>query len=259
MKKDLRTIEERADDLEKVVTFNIITSIRRNYESLDDFKKIYSKIVEGNAGSHEQVKFCSIFGFGTKKSVYRLILGSIVVDGRRHHVSLKDVKPYFSKWFHYRRHFNKNYVKTGKTFSVKGYFYIDFEVLRRWYDWDGILDLNSDFYNHRQHVMINVLVLNSFTNKDGIKMTKKQEEQYIEEWKRGEHMLTLEQYKKEEAKKRRRDDKRRMTIAKKAAKATLTEFAQVQTKANMLEAMNAEKDERIAELERQLAELRKSA
>ena len=105
------------------------------------------------------------------------------------YISLKDVQPYFSRWFHYQRHFNRNY-KSGKTFSVRGYFYIDFDVLERLYGRDEVIDTNSDFYSRRQHVMIDALVLNSFVKDDGATMTKAQE-------------------------KRRRVDKRRVTMAKK--------------------------------------------
>ena len=83
-------------------------------------------------------------------------------------------------------------------------------------------------------------------------MTKKEKEQYKQDYKEGKHMLTLEDHIKDEQKKRRSLDKRRMTIAKKAAKQTLAEYAALQTKANMLEAVNAEKDEEIKELRRKL-------
>ena len=87
-------------------------------------------------------------------------------------------------------------------------------------------------------------------------MTKKDKEQYEKEHKEGKHMLTLEEYIKDEQKKQRSLDKRRMTIAKKAAKQTLAEYAAVQTKANMLEVVNAEKDEQLKELQQKIAELR---
>ena len=87
-------------------------------------------------------------------------------------------------------------------------------------------------------------------------MTKKEKEQYEKDYKEGKQMLNLEDHIKDEQKKQRSLDKRRMTIAKKAAKQTLAEYAAVQTKANMLEAMNAEKDEQIKELQQKIDELR---
>ena len=107
------------------------------------------------------------------------------------YISLKDVQPYFSGWFHYQRHFNRNY-RSGKTFAVRGYFYIDFDVLERLCGRDDVLDASSDFYSHRQHVMIDALVLNGFVNDDGAIMTKAQAT-------------------------RRRADKYRVTMAKKEA------------------------------------------
>lgn len=107
------------------------------------------------------------------------------------YISLKDVQPYFSRWFHYQRHFNRNY-KSGKTFSVRGYFYIDFDVLESLCGRDDVVDASSDFYSRRQHVMIDALVLNGFVKDDGAMMTKAQE-------------------------KRRSVDKHRVTMAKKEA------------------------------------------
>ena len=88
-------------------------------------------------------------------------------------------------------------------------------------------------------------------------MTKTEKEQYEQEYAEGKHMLTLEDHIKDEQKKQRSLDKRRMTIAKKAAKQTLAEYTAVQTKANMLEVMNAEKDEQIKELQQKIDELRR--
>lgn len=146
MKKDSRTLEERAADLEKVITFKIVNSVRRNYKSVEDFRRVYSAIVNGTAGSAEQVKFCSLFGF--KRENQRRILGYETVNGKMRYISLNDVKPYFSRWFHYQRHFNRNY-RSGRTFSVRGYFYIDFDVLERWCVSDDVIDANSDFYSRR--------------------------------------------------------------------------------------------------------------
>lgn len=132
------------------------------------------------------------------------------------YISLNDVKPYFSRWFHYQRHFNRNY-RSGRTFSVRGYFYIDFDVLERWCVSDEVINANSDFYSRRQHVMIDAFVLNSFVKDDGVIMTKAQEKQYVREYEQGRRKLTLQEYKLDEADRRRRADKRRVTMAKKQA------------------------------------------
>lgn len=53
MNKDNRTFEQRVIDLETVLTFSIINSIRRGYTTLDNFKKTYSKITSGTATSND--------------------------------------------------------------------------------------------------------------------------------------------------------------------------------------------------------------
>lgn len=226
--KDSRTLEERAADLEKVITFNIVNSVRRNYKSVEDFRRVYSAIVNGTAGGAEQVKFCGLFGF--KRENQRRILGYETVDGKMRYISLKDVQPYFSRWFHYQRHFNRNY-RSGRTFSVRGYFYIDFDVLERMCGRDDVIDANSDFYSRRQHVMIDALVFNSFVKDDGVMMTKAQEKQYVREYEQGRRKLTLQQYKLDEADKRRRADKRRVTMAKKESEDAPGEIVQKNVRA----------------------------
>ena len=247
--QDNRTIQERACDLEKVVTFAIMSTIKKYYADVDALKKIYTSIVNGTCDSDVQVKFCSRFKCLTRNE-YRKILGQIEIDGKRHWLSINDVKQYFSKWFHYQRHFNKRY-KSKKTFAVHGYWYIDFDVVERWINFDDVYNTKSNFYTKLQHIFIDSIILK------GKHMTKKEKEQYEKEYAEGKHMLTLEEHLKDEQKKQRSLDKRRMTIAKKAAKQTLTEYAALQTKANTLEVMNAEKDEQIKEQQQKIDELRR--
>ena len=71
-------------------------------------------------------------------------------------------------------------------------------------------------------------------------MTKAQRQKEKEIWDRefaeGKRCMSYEQMKKEDAKQKRRADKHRMTIAKKAAKATLKELAEAELKIQQLEA-----------------------
>lgn len=223
--KDTRTLQERADDLEKVYTFSIVATAKKYYKTVDNFKTIYKKIVNGNATTEEQIDFCNRFGH--KPAEYRKILGQL--NGKR--VKIADVTQYFSNWFHYQRHFNKNYKKSGKTYAVHGYWYIDFDVLKRYVNDNNILNTNSNFYSKRQHTYIDNIILKY--KKENI-MTKKQKEQYQKEYDEGKHALTLEQFLKQEQKKKKAIDKHRMTIAKKAAKQTLAEYAKLQMENEML-------------------------
>ena len=247
-KQDNRNLQERACDLEKVVTFSIMTTIKKFYGTAEKFKQIFKSIVNGTCDSKVQVEFCSRFKCLTIPE-YRKILGQIEKSGKRHWVSINDVKPYFSKWFHYQRHFNKRY-KSGKTFVVHGYWYIDFDVVERWMNFDDVFNTKSSFYSKLQHIFIDSIILKGKT------MTKKEKEQYKKDLEDGKKSIPLEKIIKDEQKKQQTLNKRRMTIAKKAAKEIFVEFTALQTKTNILEATNKEKDDEIKILRQQNEELR---
>lgn len=247
-KQDNRNLQERACDLEKVVTFSIMTTIKKFYGTAENFKQIYKSIVNGTCRSKVQVEFCSRFKCLTIPE-YRKILGQIEKSGKRHWISINDVKPFFSKWFHYQRHFNKRY-KSGKTFVVHGYWYIDFDVVERWMNFDDVFNTKSSFYSKLQHIFIDSIILKGKT------MTKKEKEIYQKQYEDGKKSIPLEKIIKDEQKKQQTLNKRRMTIAKKAAKEIFVEFTALQTKANILEATNKEKDEEIKILRQQLDEMK---
>lgn len=244
--KDSRNFKERAQDLQKVLTWCIIHNIKKHYETLDNFKKTYSLIKNGKASSDQQIHFCRRFVFDNKL-VIRKILG--YKDGKL--TRLADVKPFFDNWFHYQPHFNKNY-SSGKTYSVHSYWYIDFDVIERYIDDADVADCKSRFYTKEQHHLINRLFLKQKTKKQKTKNQKnKQKEQTMgkikkvdgyteQQWNemvaKGERACTWEQAVKLEEKKRSAAEKRKMTIAKNAAKATLKEYAELQLKVQQLEA-----------------------
>lgn len=239
--KDSRNFEQRAQDLQKVLTWCIIHNIKKHYETLDNFKKTFYLIKNGKASSEEQIHFCRKFGFDSKL-VIRKILG--YKDGKL--TRLTDVKPFFDNWFHYQPHFNKNY-SSGKTYSVNSYWYIDFDVIERYIDDADVADCKSRFYTKQQHHLINRLFLKQKTKKQKNKSKEQTmgkikkvdgytEQQWNEMVAKGERACTWEQAVKLEEKKRRAAEKHKMTIAKNAAKATLKEYAELQLKVQQLEA-----------------------
>ena len=250
-KQDNRNLQERAGDLEKVVTFSIMTTIKKFYGTAENFKQIYKSILNGTCSSSVQVEFCSRFKCLTIPE-YRKILGQIEKSGKHHWVSINDVKPFFSKWFHYQRHFNKRY-KSGKTFVVHGYWYIDFDVVERWMNFDDVFDTKSSFYTKLQHIFIDSIILKGKT------MTKQEKEIYQKQYEEGKRSIPLEKIIKDEQKKQQTLNKRRMTIAKKAAKEIFVEYTALQAKANMLEATNKEKDDEIKILRQKLDEMKCAA
>ena len=156
--KDTRMLQERAADLEKVYTFSIVTTAKKYYGTVEKLKAVYKKIVDGKATAKEQIDFCRLFSH--KPAEYRKILGKL--DGQ--YVKISDVKQYFSKWFHYQRHFNKNY-KSGKTYVVHGYWHIDFDVLQKFWNSKDVALASSSYYTQRQHKLIDKIILKGKTDK----------------------------------------------------------------------------------------------
>lgn len=167
--KDTRTLQERAADLEKVYTFSIVTTAKKFYGTVEKLKAVYKKIVDGKATAKEQVDFCRLFSH--KPAEYRNILGRI--DGKR--VKLSDVEPLFSKWLHYQHHFNKNY-KSGKTYVVHGYWYIDFDVLQKFWNSKDVALASSSYYTRQQHKLIDKIILKGKTEKKHLALADVPEE-----------------------------------------------------------------------------------
>ena len=239
--KDSRKFEERAQDLQKVLTWCIIHNIKKHYETLDNFKKTYSLIKNGRATSDEQIHFYRRFGFDNK-----LVIRKILGYKDRKLTRLTDVKPFFDNWFHYQPHFNKNY-SSGKTYSVNSYWYIDFDVISRYLDDADVADCKSRFYTKEQHHIINRLFLKQKDKKQKDKSKENTmgkikkvdgytESQWNEMYAKGERAYTWEQVVKFEEKKRRVAEKHKMTIAKNAAKETLKEYAKLQLENQQLKA-----------------------
>lgn len=228
--KDSRKLEERALDLQKVLTWCIIHNVKKHYKTLDNFKKTCSLIKSGRATSKQQVDFCRRFGFDSNQTI-RKVLGK--ADGKW--VKLSDIKPYLDKWIHYRRSNTKHYNKTGKSFAVHSYWYIDFDVISRWLDCSDVADCRSRFYTKEQYHLINKLFLNHKKEvkrkknqkaEDGT-VTRAREEQIRQECAEGKHSVDADYLIKQEKKRERAEEKRKISIAKKAVKATMSEYAKI--------------------------------
>lgn len=254
--KDLRTVDERADDFAKCLLWLICRNIKTKYNTFEDFKSAYCKIINGNASDDEQIKFCRAFELDAK--LYRRILGQ---QKTGKYITLDQINPLLPKWLHYRPHFTRQY-KSGKSYSVHSYWYIDFDHLKTIFgkqdELDATIDAKSAKYTKRQFMLINKLFL---FDKGKANKAKRLEKERLErkaekektmkkykkidghtesEWnelhKSGKLAFTWEQACKAEWKKERRADKHRMTIAKKAAKATLKELTEAELKIKQLEA-----------------------
>ena len=145
-----------------------------------------------------------------------------------------------------------NKTKNGKRFSHLSFWILTDEGIKTAFEDKDSTYAQSKYYSKLAHSIIDQYVIckggilakiAEFNNailkhkaKKENKMTKAEKEQYEREYAEGKHSLSLKDYLKFEAKKKRRADKHRMTIAKKAAKETLSDYAKLQTEIQQLNA-----------------------
>lgn len=145
-----------------------------------------------------------------------------------------------------------NKTKNGKRFSHLSFWILTDEGIKAAFEDKDSTYAQSKYYSKLAHSIIdqyvickggilaklaefNNAILKHKANKEN-KMTKAEKEQYEKEYAEGKHSLSLKDYLKFEAKKKRRADKHRMTIAKKAAKETLSDYAKLQLENAQLKA-----------------------
>ena len=158
------SIEERANDLAKVVTFAIAQTVRKYYNAdTAQLKADYTALTSGKATRLDVVNWQKRFGthetYGALRwNLTRRILGKVEIGGKRHNVTVGQAARHFPAWLHYQRHFTKNYA-SGKSYTVSGYYYIDFAVLDKLLADNAVLDAKSGYYTRRQHKLIDELIL----------------------------------------------------------------------------------------------------
>lgn len=145
------SIEQAVDDLTKVITFKIVTTIKNHYGSLEKFK------AECGSGSNQ-----ALARYNKNFHVEQKVLQALTrtSDGKRRlEEALKRLDP--SKLV-YKHKYDFKYKKSGKTFSKPSTFYIPFDELERLFkaehDENTPFSTDSGFYTKRQHKLIDKYV-----------------------------------------------------------------------------------------------------
>lgn len=146
--KDQRTLEERAQDLEKVLTFSIVSTAKKFYASVEALKIEFNHIISRCASRKTEVEFHRRFKHTQQE--YRKIIGK--------GIHIDQILPLMSKWIHLQKNFSYNY-RSGKSFHVHSYWYIDFNVLERLWNRKDVADASSSYYTQKQHKLIDNVIL----------------------------------------------------------------------------------------------------
>lgn len=230
-------------DFQQVLTYKILNGVKKNWHDVSTFKGVFEHITKGCAAKRDACYFRESFSFAMSDA--RRIIGKTYEGDKQHWVTFADIKPLLPSWLHCRHGFTKRY-KSGKSFRVHSYWYIEFSKLEELLADERWLDYNcEDIYTKRQRDLIWKIVYKHSKNEKASSevsqkeqdliennkleekeenMTKAEKEQYQKEYDEGKRMLTLDQALKEEAKAKRRADKHRTTVAAKAAEKVLGNY-----------------------------------
>lgn len=218
-------IEHLSKTLEEVLTYDIITRVKSNYGSPEEYESAYKRFLNHN--NFELKRFTDRFHFDT--NYYGTVLGGfkVIVDGKQHRF-IKDVVDLVKKSKSSKLIFvgKRDVVyQSGKDFHHQSFIVLDPRFAVEVFTNESLSNPKSKTYSiEARRAIFEGLNLYKRNMKE-LNMTKAQKEQYNKEYAEGKHLLTLEEYIKDEAKKRRRADRHRMSIAKKAAKQTMKEYA----------------------------------
>lgn len=253
--KNTRTLEERSADLARVLAFKIVTSTKKMYGSSAALEDAFRKITGTSGQKSEKEDFLKFYqALSLDRVTYRKILGS-EYDGsgkRIRWITLDDVLPHMPPWLHRQSSFTKRF-KSGKSFAVRSYWYIDFDKLEELLSDERWLDFSCrEIYTKRQRDLIVKHVLrpgSKETREEGeTEMTKADREQYQKEYEEGKRMLPLEEAIKLEAKKKRAADKHRATVVKNATAEVIGDYKETLLKCSLLE-------KEVQDLKREVQEL----
>lgn len=234
-------IQSLAKTLDEVLTFEIRSKALFAFKNSLNYKQCilnFKDNLDGNKSLRRlEDRFCYDMKF------YSSIIGfETTINGKRKR-HIHDVLKYLKKNSKHLVFIGKKNVKyeSGKSFSHKSFILIKDSSVDELFNNKKYGLVKSIYYSTTARTLIHTKLL-------GTTMTKKQKEEYQKEYDEGKHLLTLEDYQKDMLKQKRCEDKRKMTIAKKAARETLSDYAKIQTELQQKDAIIKEKDAEIIRL-----------
>lgn len=200
-----KTFDQRVDDFRNVITFLTIINIKQHFKTLED----YFKSTDNKKAYHLHIddkKVVRRLSHTKRESLLRKLLEATKGD------------------FIYHKHCHRTYA--GGRFRLNSWFEIPESRLRELFaDASNFNTATCKFLTKQQHKWIDEHVFYIETkDKD---MTKAQEKEIREKEARGELALPADYVITQEKKKERAIEKQKISIAKKAVKATISEYAKI--------------------------------
>ena len=254
--KNLNSIDIEGKALSEVLFFIIASQAKSIFNNQVNYRQLLKNFFEKADNNKSLSRLVHLFHID--KQIIRLLCPHthmrIVKDGESKQIRIVDLLLNKAKESQLIQYIGKKDHKTknGKRFSHLSFWILTDEGIKTAFEDKDSTYAQSKYYSKLAHSIIdqyvickggilaklaefNNAILKHKANKEN-KMTKAEKEQYEKEYNEGKHSLSLKDYLKFEAKKKRRADKHRMTIAKKAAKETLSDYAKLQLENAQLKA-----------------------
>ena len=242
--------------LSEVLFFIIASQAKSIFKNQVNYRQLLKNFFEKADNNKSLSRLVHLFHID--KQIIRLLCPHthmrVVKDGKSKQIRIVDLLLNKAKESQLIQCIGKkdNKTKNGKRFSHLSFWILTDEGIKTVFEDKDSTYAQSKYYSKLAHSIIdqyvickggilaklaefNNSILKHKANKEN-KMTKAEKEQYEKEYAEGKHSLSLKDYLKFEAKKKRRADKHRMTIAKKAAKETIADYAKLQTEIAQLNA-----------------------
>ena len=200
-----KTFDARVDDFRNVITFLTIMNIKQHFKKLED----YFKSTDNKKAYHLHIDYKRVVG-RLAHTKHESMLGRLLEATRDD--------------FIYHRHCHRTHA--GGRFRLNSWFEIPETRLRELFaDASNFNTATCKFLTKQQHKWIDDHVFYIETkDKD---MTKAQEKEIREKEARGELAMPADYVIKQEKKRERAIEKQKISIAKKAVKATISEYAKI--------------------------------
>ena len=181
MKKIDTYIQDKTETLEKVLTFHLLNSIKKYYDTVENLKKADNKIkfdIKNHTVSNKELshfnncfyvspyKISKIIGIPRDENGKQVRVTKEVLDNLTKRNNIKILQNYTLRF------------KSGKTFTVKTRYILDYDYLEKVWNNNDAWNSESSYYTKEEHDLIDKYILGYDKNNKSSsskKTTKKEE------------------------------------------------------------------------------------
>lgn len=166
MKKKLKVTEDvlrqKATLLEQVLTFRIVTTIKKNFSTLDNFKKVAERIHNNSSSKEELVKFNNTLHVDYDRVIEILGQKRVYVGNSRKRLFELVLQYIDPSVITFQKNINRHF-SSGKRFSVSSRWFIPFKRLDWLFSLDGTekspFNTKNIFYTKEEHRKIDDVII----------------------------------------------------------------------------------------------------